>query len=57
MSASGKHHRSTATEIIYSLWLTFDQKGNARLNRESPKLSPDERAMRVEVRLDRKSVV
>ncbi|MCJ2092109.1 hypothetical protein MKK67_06290 [Methylobacterium sp. J-072] len=51
MSASGKHHRSTPTEIFYSLWLTFDQDGNVRLNRESPRLSPDERAMRVEVRV------
>ncbi|MCX4194497.1 hypothetical protein OMR07_02150 [Methylobacterium organophilum] len=51
MSASGKYHRSTPTEILYALWLTFDQSGNVRLNRESPRLSPDERAMRVEVRL------
>jgi len=51
MSASSKHHRSTPTEVIYSLWLTFSQDGNVRLNRESPRFSPDERAMRVEVRL------
>ena len=51
MRAAGKHHRSTPTEIFYSLWLTFDQAGTVRLNRESPRLSPAERAMRVEVRL------
>ena len=51
MSAFGHHHRSTPTEIIFGLWLTFDQTGNVRLNRDSPRLSPDERAMRVEVRL------
>ena len=51
MSTSGKHHRSTPTEILYALWLTFDRDGGVRLNREAPRLSPDERAMRVEVRL------
>ena len=51
MTRSGKHHRSTATEIIYALWLTFDRDGSVRLNRETPSLSPDQRAMRLEVRL------
>ena len=51
MSGFGKHHRSTATEIIYALWLTFDRDGGVRLNRERPSLSPDQRAMRLEVRV------
>ena len=51
MTRYGKHHRSTTTEIIYALWLTFDRDGGVRLNRESPSLSPDQRAMRLEVRL------